>query len=171
MPYIPEKINDFNVYNSGNVLVGITDEVTLAELEAMTETISGPGILGEIDSPNVGHFGSIEQEIPFRVLIGNAVALIKVGDAVDLTLRGSVQLMTPSGGKKFVGMRIVMRGGCKSISLGSVKAGSPMNATVKLELTYIYLEMDGEPMIELDKINGTYEVGGVDQMAKIKALC
>ena len=28
---IPEKINNFNVYNDGNKLIGISDEVTLPE--------------------------------------------------------------------------------------------------------------------------------------------
>ena len=66
-PYtIPEKINAYNVYKGGKKLIGISDEVTLPDFEAMTETISGAGVLGEIDSPAIGLFGSQEMEIPFR---------------------------------------------------------------------------------------------------------
>ena len=44
---IPEIINDFNVYKSGSKLIGVSDEVTLPDFEARTETISGGGIAGE----------------------------------------------------------------------------------------------------------------------------
>ena len=48
---IPEVINDFNIYHTGNKVIGVTGEVSLPDLEAVTETISGAGILGEIDVP------------------------------------------------------------------------------------------------------------------------
>ena len=69
---IPEIINDFNMYLSGNRLVGMTGEVTLPDMEAITETISGPGILGEYESGSPGRFGSMEQEVPFRRLTSRA---------------------------------------------------------------------------------------------------
>ena len=37
---IPSKINSFNVYKDGTKLVGISDEVTLPDFEALTETRS-----------------------------------------------------------------------------------------------------------------------------------
>lgn len=43
---IPSIINDFNLYVTGERLLGITGEVTLPEFSAMTETLSGPGLLG-----------------------------------------------------------------------------------------------------------------------------
>lgn len=50
---IPSKINSFNVYKDGTKLVGISDEVTLPDFESLTETLSGPGILGEVDDPTL----------------------------------------------------------------------------------------------------------------------
>lgn len=46
MDSIPEKINNYNIYMDGR-LMGCSGEVTLPDFEAMTETISGPGLLGE----------------------------------------------------------------------------------------------------------------------------
>ena len=46
---IPGVINNFNLYNDGTVLVGLTGEIPLPDFEGMTETLSGPGILGEIE--------------------------------------------------------------------------------------------------------------------------
>ena len=46
VPNIPSKINSYNVYNDAERLIGVGDEVTLPDFEAMAETISGAGILG-----------------------------------------------------------------------------------------------------------------------------
>ena len=86
MQGIPSKINMFNVYRDGSVLVGLSDEVTLPDFEAVSESISGPGILGEIDDPAIGHFGSQEMEIPFRTFTDDLFALMAPGNSVNLTL-------------------------------------------------------------------------------------
>ncbi|WP_397443927.1 phage major tail tube protein, partial [Peribacillus aracenensis] len=52
---IPEKVVNYNVYDDTEKLVGLAGEVTLPNLEAMSETVSGAGILGEFDSVNPGH--------------------------------------------------------------------------------------------------------------------
>lgn len=39
----------------------------------MTETLTGPGILGEIEEVIIGQFGSMELEIPFRILDEDAI--------------------------------------------------------------------------------------------------
>ena len=47
---IPEVINNFNAYNTGNILVGVTGSVQLPNFEAITEEISGAGVLGSYDT-------------------------------------------------------------------------------------------------------------------------
>ena len=37
----PEVINNFNVYNSGNKMVGVSGEISLADLQAVTAEVSG----------------------------------------------------------------------------------------------------------------------------------
>lgn len=114
MENIPEIINGFNAYNGGDKLIGVSAEVTLPDLEAMTETISGAGILGEYEATNPGHYGAIEIEVPFRVLYGDIFELVNTAGSVNLTLRGSIQTSDGSGNKKFVGMRVVVVGTPKS---------------------------------------------------------
>lgn len=91
---IPDKLHDFNVYSNANKLIGISGEVKLPELAAMSETLSGPGVMGEIDSPTPGFFSGMEQEIPFRTLYEDMFSLMSPLDAVDITLRGAIQTMT-----------------------------------------------------------------------------
>lgn len=39
-----------------------------------------------------------------------------------------------------------------------------------LELTYLLVENDGSPLLEVDKLNGVYKVNGVDMLAGISEL-
>ena len=68
MNTIPTKINRYNVYNKGNRLLGVGEEMALPDFEPSSETVTGAGILGEIDDPTVGYFSNQELEIPFRLL-------------------------------------------------------------------------------------------------------
>ncbi len=168
---IPEVINDFNLYLSGNRLGGMTGEVALPDFEGVTETISGAGILGEFESVIAGRYGSMEQEVPFRVINEDMFKMIDPTVPVELTLRGAIQqTIKATGAVDYVGMRVVFRGRSKKIAIGTVKQGGPMDSSIALELTYILIEMDGKSKVELDKINGVFKVNGVDLLAKVHKL-
>lgn len=168
---IPEVIHDFNLYLSGNKLGGVTGEVALPDFEAVTETISGAGILGEFESVIAGRYGSMEQEVPFRVINEDMFKLIDPTIPVELTLRGAIQqTVKATGAVDYIGMRVVFRGRSKKIAIGTVKQGGPMDSSIALELTYILIEMDGKSKVELDKINGVFKINGVDLLAKVHKL-
>lgn len=168
---IPEVINDFNIYRSGNRLAGTTGEVPLPDFEAITATISGNGILGEYEAPVTGHYGSMEQEIPFRVINMDYFDLADPTVVQELTLRGAIQTLdkaTQATGE--MGMRVVFRGRCKKFSPGTVKQREAMDGSITLEPTYILIELDGKEKVKLDKINNEFRINGVDKLAKIRQL-
>lgn len=168
---VPEVVNDFNLYNGSSRLVGITGEVTIPDLEGLTETISGTGILGEYDAPGIGRYGEIELEVPFRCLDADYFNLIDPTSPIMLTLRGAVQYsVKATGAADYIGMRIVARGKPKTISVGTVKQGGPTDSTVAVGCTYFFIEMDGKPKFELDKLNGVFKVNGKDLLSKVKQL-
>lgn len=163
------KINAYNVYNAGTRLVGISDEVTLPDFEALTETISGPGFLGEIDEPLLGHFGASEIEIPFRTLNEEMFGLLAQGSAVNLTLRMSTQAIQESTmATDFMPSRVVIKGKSKGFTGGKVKQGNGTGSSVKVEIIYILIEVNGKKKFELDKLNFVYKVNGVDLLAKVR---
>ena len=170
MYMIPEKINLFNAYTLGNKLIGITGEVPLPNFEAMTETLSGAGILGEIDSPAVGHFGDQELQIPFRTLWETMFALWKALANSELTLRGGIQCLTDTGNVEFVPMRIVCKGRAKNTELGKLEQTKGMESTLTLGLTYILVEINGVVEVELDKLNSIFKLHGEDIMAKVREM-
>ena len=168
---IPTKINKYNVYNQGDRLLGAGDEMTLPSFESSSETVSGAGVLGEIDDPTVGYFTNQELEVPFRVLDREAVDMMDMTRAVQLTIRGAQQTTDSEGNIEFRPMRAVVRGRSAALELGKVKAGSPMDAKVKLTLLYILIEVGGESLVELDKLNEVFKIRGRDMLAKIKEMC
>ena len=166
---IPEIINNFNAYNNGNVLIGVTGAVTLPTFDAITETISGAGILGEYETGVVGHYGSMSQEVPFRVLDNDIFSLMDPSSLVDLTFRMSAQsTVKATGAIDYKGMRVVERGRLKGFNPGSLENGKQMNASVTLELLYILVEIDGKTMLEYDKLNAVFKVNGKDLLEKVR---
>ena len=143
----------------------------MPDFRAMTSTTSGNGILGEYEAIILGHYGSMEQEVPFRCINEDYFKMVSPSKAVELTLRGAIQQSekdTMNAGE--VGMRVVFRGRCKKIAIGTVKQREQMGSSITLELTYIMVEMGGKEKVCLDKINGIFRVNGEDQLAGIRAL-
>lgn len=166
---IPEIINNFNAYNNGNVLIGVTGAVTLPTFDAITETISGAGILGEYETGVVGHYGSMQQEVPFRILDSDIFTIMDPSELVDLTFRMSAQSTVKSTGSvDYKGMRIVERGRLKSFNPGTLEQGKQMGASVTLELLYILVEVGGKKMLEYDKLNDVFIVNGKDLLEKVR---
>lgn len=171
MKTIPTKINRYNVYNSGNCLLGMGDELTLPDFEASTETVSGAGILGEIDDPTPGYFTNQEIEIPFRILDKEATDMLDITKAVQLEIRGAEQTTNSEGDIEFRGVRVVVRGRSNKFTPGKMKAGNPMDTSITLSILYILIELEGEPVLELDKMNEVFKINGNDILAKVKELC
>lgn len=171
MKTIPTKINRYNVYNRGNRLLGMGDELTLPDFEPSSETVSGAGILGEIDDPTPGYFANQEIEIPFRILDKEATDMLDITKAVQLEIRGAEQTTNSEGDIEFLGVRVVVRGRCKKFAPGKMKAGNPMDTTITLSILYILIELEGEPVLELDKMNEVFKINGNDILAKVKELC
>ena len=101
---IPEVINNYNVYNDrANKLIGISGEVELPELEAITDTIEAAGVLGEVEDAVTGQFSSAKIKIPFSNLYTDLFSLMDTTKPPQLTLRGSMQVMDSStGGTDYV---------------------------------------------------------------------
>jgi len=166
---IPDKINDFNVYDDGERLIGIGEEVTLPDIEMMSESVIVPG--GEVDSPTIGQFTSGQVEIPFQSLTQDLFSMMNPLRSVNITLRASQQEMDGSGNIVFTGLRAVFRGRPKTLAAGSVKKGSGTGTSLSIEWTYYMLEIDGKKVIEIDKLNSVFKINGEDILAQSKQLC
>jgi hypothetical protein len=165
---IPEKLINFSVYRDGNEFLGVSD-VTLPSFEAMTQTLSGAGIAGEIDSPTIGHFGSMTVTLNWRSVERSTVRLLQQ-KAHALDFRGAIQVYDSSAGTyRTAGLKVTVRAMPKSGSLGNFQAANPMEASNELEVTYIRIVQDGVELLELDKFNFIFRVDGEDALADVRS--
>jgi P2 family phage contractile tail tube protein len=165
---IPEKVVNYNVYLEGEKLVGVSGEVTLPNLEAMTETIGGAGIAGEFESATPGHFSSTQMEVPFRTILDPSFNLF-TPEAKTLILRASQQSFDVSGGMvNHRGLKIILKVMPKGLDLGTMGVGKPTETKNTLEVLYIKIVEDGYTLLELDKLNFIFIVNGVDVFENIR---
>lgn len=169
---LPEVLNHFNIYNRGTKLIGVSGEVELPDFEAITDTIEGSGVLGELEDPVTGQFSSMQITIPFAVLYDSMFSITNTTNPPELTLRGSMQCMDPTTGiTDYYPVKVVVRGKAKTTKLGKVVKGKKMEAEVELEIHYISVSINNKNVVTLDKLNFKYIVNGVDLMAKIRSQC
>jgi len=164
---IPEKVVNYNVYDEGEKLVGISGEVTLPNLEAMAETISGAGILGEYQSITPGHFGSLTMDLVFRTLYDTSFKLMDPAGKT-LTLRASQQSYDVSGGMDHRPLKIVLKVVPKGINLGKIAVGGSTDTTNTVEVLYIKITENGKVLLELDKLSFIFKLNGVDILAAVR---
>ena len=88
MRNVPENLINFRVYEDGGAFLGISD-VTLPKLSAMTQTIKGAGLAGELEAPTRGHYGSCEAELNWRTIEKDLLHLA-ANKALSLDLRLSL---------------------------------------------------------------------------------
>ena len=170
---IPEIINNFKVYNGdGDELVGVTGEMSLADLNNITAEISGAGIAGKYNTPVIGQYDSIQQEIPFRTMYKDVATIMNPMKVARLNVRGAIQLTdTSTGVSKLCGFRYVVSGRCVGSKTGSMQPANPMGSSVTVEATYVLVEFGGEKVVEIDKLNNICKIDGEDLLEEVRRLC
>lgn len=168
MNQVPEKLINFRVFEDGIDLLGIAD-VELPSVEAMTETVKGAGIAGEVESPVLGHFGSMSLKINWRVLVRSTIHLAQQR-AHNLDLRGAIQVLNAGAGEyRVVPLKVVVRCIPKKMELGKLDVGSKSDASNEFEVIYIKVTLDGKKVMEIDKFNYICEIDGVDSLKDVRA--
>lgn len=165
---MPDKNVNYRVYKDGNEIIG-TATVDLPEISYMTDTISGAGIAGEIDSPVLGHIQSMSMTLNWRTIETPALEMLNI-DGAELTLRGSMQNWDMSVNKRVtVPVKITARCAPKTMSLGSLSPAAATDSSTELEVLYIKIDVNGETVVEIDKLNFKCVVGGTDLFESVRS--
>lgn len=166
---IPQRLTDFAVWRNGTQFLG-TSDVTLPNLTPMSETFGGAGILGEIDSPAIGQYGSLVVSFTWRALEAAAFDAF-APDTQSLDFRGVIQVTDRvSSTQRQVPMRVSIRGTSKGLDLGRMAQNATMDATNEIEVHSIKVMIDGKTVLEHDKINYIHKINGVDYLAKARQM-
>ena len=160
---IPERLINYRVYNESNALMGMAT-VDLPELQAMSDTVSGAGIAGEVDSP----YQAMSSTFNWRTIERPALELAKQ-QAHQLEIRGSQQHYDNTTGKiTTTPIRVVMRAIPKNFSLGSFEPGSTTDSSTEFEVVYLKIVVDDKEVVEIDKYNFIAKFGDTDMLESVR---
>lgn len=161
---IPEQLTGVSHYFSNNELLGM-GELNLPNIQFMTETISGAGIAGEYDNPIPGLTQSLESTYNFRDITKQQMQLLRK-KALDLTSYANLQSYDAGTGEYHDSqIKVTARAKVKSSNLGTFNTGNTGGVSVVVENIYLKIEIDGEKVLEIDKLNYIHFVDGVDWLA------
>ena len=169
MRKIPLIRVQYEVYvDGGQALLGLA-EATLPNLENMSESLQGAGIMGEVEALPVGQMSASETTLNFRMLYGD-VRNFAVGKAYTFDLRIANEVEDPSTyNKEVVHERWSIRGPIKSITFGGVNSASAADASMVIASRRIQNWENGAEKLLFDPLNGIYRVNGVDMYAGVRA--
>ena len=165
------KTIQYSIYDRTNgrpEYVGDTSSYKRPSLEMLTDTIKGAGILGEIDLPTLGQIGALEAEISFKKSNKKAVEIFGQ-KSHSLEIRWASDLLDSSNGQiKAEQNKEIIRCLPKKLDLGKVETNTSNEGTLTLEVLYYQYIINGETLIEIDKLNNVLKVNGVDYAAAIR---
>ena len=168
MAQIPQKLADYAVYKAqSNNQLGSGD-ITLPSFEAMTTETTGGGILGGLEVPTPGMFGTQTLGIAFNTINPDAVSLMG-SDVIKLEMFASQQSWDTARAKILNDpLKIVAWGLAKNLELGTLTRNDSTGTNFEMELLYIKIMSGGRDILELDKANYIYKINGVDAMIDIR---
>lgn len=168
-PMTPDKTINYRVYKDGSNLLGIAT-VDLPDLAYMTDTISGAGIAGEIETPVLGHFQAMSLTLNWRTVNSDAINLLR-SDGATLTLRAAQQNLDNATNQLTpIGLKITVKTLPKTTGLGSIEVANSSSSTTELEISYIKIEHNNEQILEIDKLNFICKIGDTDTLADVRSL-
>lgn len=161
---LPRILKNFTVSVDGRGYIGRIETCKLPEL-----TINGVDYRGGgMDAPVELDMGmqKLEAQLEFAEYDPELIKLWGLFNAdVPLVLRGAIQRQ----GESAVPVVIRMVGGVKQLSRGDWQTGQNSKLTVSVAASMYQESIGGETLVDIDILNFVRIVGGVDQLASVRA--
>lgn len=168
MPELPSLLINFRTYDGdSNDMIGVAD-VELPKLDAMTETMKGAGVAGEMDMPVLGHYSSMETKFNFRTVDKDAIN-VSATKSQKFEVRGAQEVFNKATGEvEVVPVKLVVKGIPKSTELGKLEMATTTDSSLTLETSYLKLTINGVDKIEIDKLNYIANINGTDYLSDVR---
>lgn len=161
---IPRILSNFNLIVAGQGFAGLCDEIELPTLKPKLEQHRGGGM----DAPLGMDVGMEEITCSFTMAEHNPVVLqtfgLVSGAAVDLSFRGAMM-----DGITVTALQVDVTGVYSEQSLGTMKAGEKALLKSSVQCRFYRLTVAGGVLHEVDIVNMTRVINGVDQLAEMRA--
>lgn len=149
---IPNHVANYSIFKDGRRLIGLAD-VTLPNLQNLTDSLKGSGIFGEIDMPVQAHFQPYSVTLNWLTVVDDAVfATIQDGASLDAW---AAHQLHDTGTNKIIhqGWRYIMGTAPKSFNLGKLEVGTKGEAVTEYELISLRVLRNDRIVVEIDKEN------------------
>ena len=167
MPNFDESVINFAVYEDSVEYVGMAG-VTLPNLAAIVQTLSGAGIAGNVEVPVLGHYDVMSLTLNFRTTTEHSVRLSEPR-RYNIDLRMAQQIEdTVAGEVKVQSIKHVLVVVPKTDTGGTVAPAAPTNGSGEYSVRYWATYIDGAKVREIDPLNFICEVNGVDYLADVR---
>ncbi|WP_421663652.1 phage major tail tube protein [Lysinibacillus telephonicus] len=167
MPEIMDKLTNFTAYRNGTEYLGVLN-IELPEMTALTDELSGAGIAGKIDMPVIGHFDAAETTLEWGTLAKSSITLAAF-ETHSIDCYGSQQGYDSGTGRfRNQSVKVSLRVIPKTLSAGSFEPGAKTGTSNGLEVIYIKIEIDGERIYEIDKLNFICYINGKDYLEEVR---
>lgn len=162
----PDHLINYRAYVDGRFVA--TVDVELPKLEYMTETLSGAGFAGEMETPTIGHFSSMTAKLNIRTMEENLLSILHAGGTM-VEFRGSSQFYDTSTAKTQARkLRVFTVLLPKTMELGKLEVAKAMDTSFEGEVAYLKISIDDEEMVEIDKANFICRIGGRDALETVR---
>jgi len=164
---LPRKLINMNAYIDGVGYLGRIAEFEQPKLAIATDDYQGGGMLGPVKLDT--GLEAMEATLTFA---GNEVGLDRffgttAVDGVPLRLVGAYRA---DDGSAAQGVEIYIGGRFTEIDYGKSKPKEGTEHKYTVPTAYYRRVVDGRTEIQIDMVNGVFEVDGVDRYAEIMAI-
>lgn len=158
---------NFAVYEDATEFYGMA-EVTLPEINSITEEVKGAGISGAFNGAFVGHIEAMTLTLNFRSVTKDAIRLAEPRNHL-IDLRAAQQYWNNNAGK-FVQQSVkhVLLVTPTKYAPGKLAPAASAEASGEYAVTYFATYIDGEKVLEIDILNFIYFVNGTDYLADVR---
>lgn len=171
MPKFGNKTLQYALYDrtdGGRTFVQDTTDVTRPDLEFLTDTLKGAGILGEIELAALAQLKSMSHAISLNRSNPKAAALF-APKTHELELCWVTDVLDSATGKlKTSQNKEIFKAIPKKLSGGKLENGSNEGGSLELEDIYYKYIQDGVTIHEIDKLNNVCIISGVDYAKEIR---
>lgn len=162
------SITNANVYLNGNSLIGKLDELELPAIKMKMEDVSALGIYGDTEIP-VG-MEKLEAKFKWNSIYRENWKDQNPFQATRLIVKTDMVTHGAGGQVKHNPVTVTIAGTFKEFPLGSFKAAAKQDGLEHtMAVTYLKVEVNRQPLYEVDVFNNVYKQAGVDLLASFRA--
>lgn len=161
-----ETLNDYRTYYENKF--ASTADVELPELAWKSETTTGAGYMGDVETITVAHLEAMEATINFHTAT-EIMHKLSAPKTHELVFRSSLQGRDTARSKiTHTAYRVTILAEPKSVGLGKMETAQKMESGITMAVNYIEIAMNDKVITKIDKLNYICIIDGVDYSEEIR---